>query len=177
MAPAARALREEGKVRGCGGMIFVTVGTHYQGFERLIKKMDEIAGRIDDEVIMQIGFTQYEPKNAKWFRFAEYEKMLELINESDVVICHGGAGTLLDSLRFNKPIIIVPRLKKFGEVYDDHELELAEALESARKAITVYDVEKLEDAIKRAMLMKSRPLRRNKRLVNFLKEYLGGIET
>lgn len=158
-------------------MIFVTVGTHYQGFERLITKMDEIAGRIDDEVIMQIGFTQYEPKNAKWFRFVKYEKMLELINESDIVICHGGAGTLLDSIRFNKPIIIVPRLKKFGEVYDDHELELAEALESARKAIAVYDIEKLESAIKMAMSMKSRSIKRNKKLVNFLKEYLRGIET
>ena len=176
MASATRALREEGKVRGCGGMIFVTVGTHYQGFERLIKKMDEIADRIDDEVIMQIGYTKYEPKNAKWFRFAEYEKMLELIEESDVIICHGGAGTLLDSLRFNKPIIIVPRLKKFGEVYDDHELELAEALESARKAIAVYDIEKLEEAIKKAKSLKYKPVKRDKRLANFLKEYLQRAE-
>lgn len=158
-------------------MIFVTVGTHYQGFERLIKKMDEIAGRINDEVIMQIGYTNYEPKNAKWFRFLEYEKMLELIKKSDVIICHGGAGTLLDSLQFNKPVIIFPRLKKFNEVYDDHELELAEALESMGKAIAVYDIEKLEDAIKKAISMKSKLIKRSRRLVNFLKEYLQGIDT
>ncbi|ASJ03591.1 beta-1,4-galactosyltransferase [Thermococcus profundus] len=157
-------------------MIFVTVGTHYQGFERLIRKMDEIAGRINDEVIMQIGYTTYEPKNAKWFRFVEYEKMLEFIKNSDVIVCHGGAGTLLDALRFNRPIVIVPRLKKFGEVYDDHEVELAEALESAGRAIVVYDVEKLEDTIKNFMLMASKPIKRNRRLVNFLKEYLRGID-
>lgn len=158
-------------------MIFVTVGTHYQGFERLIKKMDEIAGRIDEEVIMQIGHTKYEPKNARWFRFLEYREMLELIQQSNVVICHGGAGTLLDSLWFNKPIIIVPRLKRFNEVYDDHELELAEALESAGKAIAVYDIETLEEAIKRANSMKSKPIARSKRLTNFLKERLRGFET
>jgi UDP-N-acetylglucosamine transferase subunit ALG13 len=47
-------------------MIFVTVGTHYQGFDRLIRKMDEIAGKIEEDVIMQIGSTQYKPINAKY---------------------------------------------------------------------------------------------------------------
>jgi len=157
-------------------MIFVTVGTHYQGFERLIKKMDEIAEYIDDEVIMQIGYTKYEPRNAKWFRFLEYNKLLKLIEKSDVIVCHGGAGTLLDALNFNKPVVIVPRLSKFSEVYDDHEIELAEALEAMGKAIAVYDVEELEDAIKKAKSLRYKPVHRDKRLINFLKEYLRGIE-
>ncbi len=159
-------------------MIFATVGTHYQGFERLIKKMDEIAGRISDEIIMQIGFTQYEPKNAKWFRFLEKEEdILELYKKADIIVAHAGAGTLLTALSFGKPLVVVPRLKKFGEHVDDQQLELAEALESMGKAISVYDVEELENAIKRAMSMKYRPIKRNKKLVNFLKEYLRGIET
>ena len=159
-------------------MIFVTVGTHYQGFERLIKKMDEIAGKIDEEVIMQIGFTQYEPKNAKWFRFVETEEdILELYKKADIIVAHAGAGTLLTALSLGKPLVVVPRLKKFGEHVDNQQLELAEALESMGKAISIYDIEKLEDAIKIAMSMKSRPLRRNRRLINFLKEYLRRVET
>lgn len=173
MAPATGALREEGKVHGCGGMIFVTVGTHYQGFERLVKKMDEIAGKIDDEVIMQIGYTKYEPKNAKWFRFLEREEdILELYKKADVIVAHAGAGTLLTALSFGKPIVVVPRLKKFGEHVDDQQLELAEALESMGKAIAVYDIEKLEEAIKKARSLKYKPIKRERRLANFLKEYL-----
>ena len=157
-------------------MIFVTVGTHYQGFDRLIKKMDEIARKINDEVIMQIGYSRYEPRNAKWFKFLEYNKLVKLIEKSDVVICHGGAGTLLDALNFNKPVVIVPRLSKFSEVYDDHEIELAEALEAMGKAIAVYDIDELEDAIEKAKLLRYKPVNRDKRLINFLREYLRGIE-
>ncbi len=158
-------------------MIFVTVGTHYQGFERLIKKMDEIAGKIDDEVIMQIGYTDYEPKNAKWLRFLEREEdILELYKKADVIVAHAGAGTLLTALSFGKPVVVVPRLKKFGEHIDDQQLELAEALESMGKAIAVYDIEKLEDAIKKAKSLKYKPVKRERRLTNFLKEYLRGIE-
>ena len=53
-------------------MIFVTDGTHYQGFDRLITKMDEVAGKIDDEVAIQIGSSKYHPKNAKWFTFLRF---------------------------------------------------------------------------------------------------------
>jgi len=158
-------------------MIFVTVGTHYQGFERLIKKMDEIAEKMDDEVIMQIGYTKYEPKDAKWFRFLEREEdILELYKKADVIVAHAGAGTLLMALFFGKPIVVVPRLKKFGEHVDDQQLELAEALENMGKVIAVYDIEKLEDAIRKAKSLKYKPVKRNKRLANFLKEYLRGIE-
>jgi len=159
-------------------MIFVTVGTHYQGFERLIKKMDEIAGRIDDEVIMQIGFTQYEPKNAKWFRFLKREEdILELYKKADVIVAHAGAGTLLIALSLGKPLVVVPRLKKFEEHVDDQQLELAEALEKMEKAISVYEIEKLGGAIKRAMSIRYKPVKRDKKLVNFIREYLRGIET
>ena len=158
-------------------MIFVTVGTHYQGFERLVKKMDEIAGKIDGEVIMQIGYTEYEPKNAKWFRFLEREEdILELYKKADVIVAHAGAGTLLTALSFGKPVVVVPRLKKFGEHVDDQQLELAEALESMGKAIAVYDIKKLEDAIKKAKSLKYKPVKRDKRLANFLKEYLQRAE-
>ena len=76
-------------------MIFVTVGTHNQGFERLIKKMDEIAGRIDEEIIMQIGYTNYKPKNTKFFEFLGFHDLIEMYQKADIIITHGGAGSLL----------------------------------------------------------------------------------
>jgi len=157
-------------------MIFVTVGTHYQGFDRLIKKMDEIARKINDEVIMQIGYSRYEPRNAKWFRFLEENDILELYKKADIIVAHAGAGTLLTVLSFGKPLVIVPRLKEFKEHVDNQQLELAEALEAMGKAIAVYDVDELEDAIEKAKLLRYKPINRNKRLINFLREYLRGIE-
>jgi len=59
-------------------LIFVTVGMRYQGFERLVEKMDEIAGKICEKVLMQIGNTQYKPKNAKYFRFKDYAEIKEI---------------------------------------------------------------------------------------------------
>ena len=49
-------------------MIFVTVGTHEQPFNRLIQKIDELVrdGEIEDDVFMQIGYSTYEPKYTKW---------------------------------------------------------------------------------------------------------------
>lgn len=154
-------------------MIFVTVGTHNIGFDRLIKKMDEIAPTLDDEVIMQIGYTNYEPKNTKWFKFLEMEKIQHYYDYADIIIAHSGAGTLLDSLLFEKPIIAVPRLKKFREHIDDQQLELAEALENASRIISVYNIEELEEKIMEAKSIKFNSIRKDKKLNYFFKEYFG----
>lgn len=156
-------------------MIFVTVGTHYQGFDRLIKKMDEIADNLEDKVIMQIGNTNFEPEKTEWFKFLDYDSILEILEKSDLIICHGGAGTLLDVLRLDKRTIVVPRLEKFKEVYDDHELELAESLQNRNISI-VYDIMDLEHQIKFSNdFCKINNLNKeNSNLINFLSEYLKG---
>lgn len=151
-------------------MIFVTVGTHYQGFERLIKKMDEIAGNIDEEVVAQIGSTKYEPKNMTYFSFTEdEEQFLELCKKARIIITHAGIGNLFKIHSFQKPAIIVPRSKKFNEVVDDHQLEITEVLKNEEEAVVVYDIEDLEDALKKA---KKISIKENKKLVNFLKNYI-----
>jgi len=158
-------------------MIFVTVGMHYQGFERLIKKMDEIAGRIDEEVVMQIGFTKHKPRNAKYFDFVDDdEKVLEYFRRVRVIVSHAGAGTLLNALHFGKPVIVVPRLKKFGEHVDDQQLELAELISKMGKGVAVYDIDELEDALNRVDGLNFSAVGKDKGLVNFLRGYIRGLE-
>jgi beta-1,4-N-acetylglucosaminyltransferase len=133
-------------------MIFVTVGMHYQGFERLLKKMDEISGRIEEEVIMQTGATPYRPKHATSFAFVEDdEEMMDLYRAARVIVCHAGAGTLLTALKLRKPLVTVPRLKEFNEHVDDQQRELAEALAQSGRAIAVYDVDELEGVLAGAL--------------------------
>ena len=153
-------------------MIFVTVGTHTQGFERLIKAVDELAafGRIKEKVIMQIGNTSYEPKNSEWFRFESFKKIQELNKCARVIITHAGAGCVITALHFNKPLIIVPRYKKFGEHVNDHQCDLAVALMQEKKAICVADISGLESAIKsvRALQRKKEKNTLTEKIHNYL---------
>lgn len=157
-------------------MILVTVGTHELGFERLVKKMDEIASKSNEEVIMQIGSTKYEPKHTKWYTFIENQKMIEFYNEANVIITHDGAGTLLMILALNKPIIIVPRLKKYNECPYKNKFDLAEALKEMNRVTVVYDIEKLEDSIQEAKSLKCLKFTQNKKLISFLKGYINKVE-
>lgn len=130
-------------------MIFVTVGSHYQGFDRLIKKMDEIAGKIDEKVIMQIGHTNYKPVNAEYFDFVEdFGKIEELNRDARVVVSHAGAGSILTALKLGTPVIVVPRLKKYNEHMDDHQLEIAEVMSRNRNVSVAKDLNYLDELLK-----------------------------
>lgn len=127
-------------------MIFVTVGTRTEGFERLVQWMDDIAVGLNQQVTMQIGHTETEPSNTDWFRFKDdLQDIVDLTREADIVVGHGGAGTILTTLRTGTPIICVPRLEEHGENYDDHQLELTTRLEE-KGAISVAETKDELDA-------------------------------
>jgi UDP-N-acetylglucosamine transferase subunit ALG13 len=152
-------------------MIFVTVGNHYKGFDRLVKKMDEIAENTSEKVIIQIGQTYYKPKNAKFFDFTDYGTMQKLCKEARVVVSHAGVGSIITALEQQTPIIIVPRLKKYNEVIDDHQLDIAEALLDHQLVKTVYDLTQLEESLKSNFNMGDRASNKNK-LSGSIKNYL-----
>lgn len=136
-------------------MIFVTIGSAVKGIEftRLIQKMDEIARKIDEEVIMQIGTVPYEPKYASFFTYCSYKEGLKYFEKASMVVGHCGAGTILNALRFQKPIIVVPRRIEFGELNrDDHQIEIAQRLEGSPKIHVVYALEDLEEMVKKVLL-------------------------
>lgn len=123
-------------------MILVIVGLMY-GFDRLVREMDRISSDINEEIVMQIGNTKYEPKNVKYYRFVSEEKINNLYNDARIVICHAGVGTILSSLIRNKLVVVVPRRMKYGEHIDDHQLEIAKELEKDGIIKAVYDIDKL----------------------------------
>ena len=149
-------------------MIFVIVGMHYQGFERLVKKMDEIAGKISEKVVMQIGNTQYEPKNAEHFRFKDYEDTKKIIRKARVIVCQG-AMSAIDSLILGIPVIIVPRSKEQKEVINDHQLIFAKKLEEKGLVKVVKDIDELENVILTFSQMNVRHITKNQNLITKLK--------
>ena len=120
-------------------MILVTVGLHNYGFERLLKPMDELASELDTKVIIQYGSSTYIPAHAECFQWVSYHQFNQFIHQANVVVSHVAAGSILTSFRHNKPIVLVPRRKKYGEAIDDHQLQLSSALEKNKKAIVVYE--------------------------------------
>jgi UDP-N-acetylglucosamine transferase subunit ALG13 len=124
-------------------MILVVVGLHKQGFKRLIEKMDEISPNVDDEIIMQIGHTNFIPKNVKYFKFKSNEEIMNLYMSSDIVITHGGVGSIMTALKYGKKVISVPRLSKYGEHKNDHQLDIVDMFSKKGLIKVVYDVDDL----------------------------------
>lgn len=155
-------------------MIFVTVGMHNVGFERLVKKMDEIAGKMNEEVIIQKGYTRYEPKKARFFNFTTQKEVEELCQKARVVVTHG-AMSVLEALQQGSPVIAFPRLKEYGEIIDDHQLYLVQALEKKGWVKAVYDVNDLEAVLQSTLT--DIVIERDRRLVIALRTYLDKLQT
>ncbi len=155
-------------------MMLVIIGLMY-GFERLIKKMDEIAGEIEEEVIIQIGLTDYEPKNAKFFKFASEKYFNKQFREARIIVSHAGVGTILTARKFRKPIIIVPRQKKYGEHIDDHQLEIARELEGHKNIRIIYSIDELEQNLN-ISYENFDNIKQDNTLVDSLKEYLNNLK-
>ncbi len=155
-------------------MILVATGTHPQQFNRLITEVDSLAERkiIKEKVIMQIGYSTYVPSHAEWFKFIDYWKMLKLIKNASTVITHGGIGSVLLSVRLNKRTIVVPRMKKFKEHTNDHQLEIAKELAGQRKIIPVYDISKLADALQEIKSFKSAKSDRTHKILDIVNKFL-----
>ena len=120
-------------------MIFVTVGTHEQQFNRLVKYMDKWAMHHDEEVIIQTGYSTYEPKHCKWQKIFPYQEMSKKVAEARIIITHGGPSSFIAPLQMGKTPIVVPREKKFDEHVNDHQVKFCKQVESIMGTIIVVD--------------------------------------
>lgn len=126
-------------------MIFVTVGTHEQPFNRLIQKIDELKrdGTIQDDVFIQTGFSTYEPKYCQWNELIPYQQMVKNVADARIVITHGGPASFIMPLQVGKTPIVVPRQHQFNEHVNNHQLEFARNV--AKRMGTIIEVECIEN--------------------------------
>lgn len=132
-------------------MIFVTVGTHEQSFDRLVKCIDELKKNeiIQENVVIQTGYSTYEPQYCEWQKLYPYPKMMELVKEAEIVITHGGPSSFIMPLQVGKTPIVVPRQKKYDEHVNDHQLSFAKAVaERMGTIIVVEETNDLENVLK-----------------------------
>lgn len=120
-------------------MIFVTVGTHEQQFNRLVEYMDKWAESHDEEVIIQTGFSTYEPKKAEWSKLYPYKTMIEMVDRARIVITHGGPSSFIMPLQIGKIPIVVPRNHEFDEHVNNHQIDFCRKVAERQGNIIVVE--------------------------------------
>lgn len=137
-------------------MIFVTVGSQKFQFNRLLEKVDELIdkGKITDKVFAQIGVSDYKPKNYKYIDFMSQNEFDKKIEEADLIITHAGTGVIVNSVKKGKKVIGVPRLSKYGEHVDDHQIQLIDEFSKLNFIESCNDVDSLDKAIENVKVKK-----------------------
>ena len=134
-------------------MIFVTVGTHEQQFDRLVRVVDQLKenGTLTEPIFIQTGYSTYEPKCCEYSAFVPFRQMKARMTEADVVITHGGPSSFIEAMAAGKVPVVVPRRGDLGEHVNDHQADFVRIVAERQGGIVaVYDVAELASAIERA---------------------------
>ncbi len=131
-------------------MIFLTVGTQFP-FDRLVKSMDQaFDGRlINEEIFAQIGESSYKPLNFESVVSLEKNVFDKRLREASNVISHAGMGTITMALKHHKPLLVMPRLKRYREHVNDHQVATARKFEELGHILAVYDAKDLPNGIRK----------------------------
>ena len=155
-------------------MIFVILGTHELEFKRLLQYLEDMD--IKEEVIIQSGNTNFTSNKYKVIPFLDQNDFNKYIKESTLVITHGGVGSILTALRHKKKVITMPRLSKYNEHNDDHQLEICNKLSKEDYTMNCTDYDSLKEFIENYKKIELRPyIFDNSRLINFLTETIDNI--
>lgn len=156
-------------------MIFVTVGTHEQQFNRLIKYIDVMKKEkiINEEVIMQTGFSTYEPQNCSWNKLYPYEIMNNYVRKARIIITHGGPSSFIMPLQIGKVPIVVPRQFKYEEHVNNHQLDFCKTVaERNGNIIVIEQIEKIKNIIVNYdFIVSSMPNKLKSNNIKFIKEF------
>lgn len=156
-------------------MILVTLGTQDKEFIRVLKEIDRLIEKkvITEEVIVQAGYTKYESKNMKIFDYVSKKELEDYMEKASFIITHAGVGSIFDALKKNKKIIAVPRLSKYKEHNNDHQLELIEEFKKENLIIPVVEMDELEEAIKSVKKFKPNKYKsNNENMVKLVSDYI-----
>ena len=159
-------------------MILVMLGTQNNSFHRLLEEIDRLIEKkvIDEEVIVQAGYTKYQSENMQIIDFMSKQELQRLQQEADLIITHGGVGSIITSLEIGKKVIAVPRLHKYGEHVNDHQIEIVDKFNKNGNIIGINEVEELEEAINKAKNFQPKKyIENNKKMLDIIEKYIENI--
>lgn len=162
-------------------MILVMLGTQNNSFERLLKKMDELIEKkiIDEKVIVQSGYTNYESNNMRIFDLIPQEELERYQEQADLIITHGGVGSIVSSIKKGKKVIAVPRLRRYHEHVNDHQKQIVEAFDKKGYIIGIQRIDELRKAIIKAQDFVPQKYdekdKNNKKILSIIEEFIEKI--
>ena len=153
-------------------MIFVTLGSQKFQFNRLLKAVDEL--ETNEEIFAQIGYSDYKPENYRYKEFLDRDEFDAIMDKANVVITHGGTGAIISAIKKRKKVIAVPRLAKYGEHVDNHQIELIKQFKELNLIYVCKDMN-LEKALKVVENTNFKDYRSNTdRIIKSLEEFIDG---
>ena len=159
-------------------MIFVTLGSQKFQFDRLLQKLDELVERgvITEEITAQIGASTYLPKHYEYVRFMDREQFAATMDRCDIVVTHGGTGVIITAVKKGKKVIAVPRLAKYKEHVDDHQLQLLHQFDELQIICACYELENFEAEYREIRNKQFRPYVSNTHvIIESIEEYLESL--
>ena len=160
-------------------MILVMLGTQNNDFHRLLEEIEKNIenGNINEEVVVQAGFTKYKSDKMKIFSLTSKENLENLIKQADLIITHAGIGSIEMALEQNKKVIAIPRLKKFREHVNDHQKDIERKLDEKGCLIGIDDVSKLGFALKKVkkFIPKKYEKPKNDEIIYIIKTFIDKI--
>lgn len=156
-------------------MIFVTLGSQKFQFNRLLIELDKLVEekKICNDIFAQIGYSDYKPKNYEFKEFLDREQFAEIMERCEIVITHGGTGAIVGAVKRDKKVIAVPRLAKFGEHVDDHQLQIIDQFTNMNFIVGVKDTNEIYEALELLKTMKFKKYISNtENIINEIEKYI-----
>ncbi len=130
-------------------MIFIILGSQKFQFNRILKEIDRLCenGTITDQVFAQIGYSDYKPRHFEFKEFLDRDEFDDCVDGADIIITHAGTGSVIGAIKKGKKVIAIPRLLKYGEHIDNHQVQLVKEMRNSGYICGIVDCSKIADAI------------------------------
>ena len=158
-------------------MIFVALGTQDKSFTRLLETIERQIemGNIKDKVIVQAGYTKFISDKMEIFDYISMSEFEKNIDKCDLFITHGGVGNILTALQKGKKIIAAPRLAKYKEHTNDHQIQIVNSMAEGGYLLKFDEQANMTEVLEKAKTFKPKKWHSNTDKFNHkLLEYING---
>jgi UDP-N-acetylglucosamine transferase subunit ALG13 len=154
-------------------VIFVTVGASPRPFGRMLRAVAMLPG---EQLFVQHGPGMPPPGTSKAVDFLSFAEMAHAMASAEVVISHAGAGSIICALSAGHTPLVMPRLARYSETVDDHQLELARALEAQGRVVVLWHPDQVVEAVASAPPRRTPELAPELPLHRALRRALHGVD-
>ena len=159
-------------------MILVLLGTQHNEFTRLLEEVENCIdkGIVKEEVIVQAGFTKFETDKMQVFDMISQDILNDYIDKANLIITHGGVGSIIVALKKKKKVIAVPRLSMYNEHVNDHQKQIVEVFNKKEFLIGIQDVVELSKAIEKIETFIPKEYKsNNKKMLDIIDKFIENI--